>query len=95
MLAGGTTYEMCVLRYLTPSGGLKASLDSMGIHAKTPFEQAATCAAANLLGCSVHLVLLHLSTRTPADGETECSNKDCSGASKDPGSAMALLDLQE
>ena len=73
ILTGGITYTMCVAQYFTPkpTGGLKSALDALGIRAKTSFEEATTYVAATVLGSSVHLALLVLSSpRDPGDAPT-------------------------
>lgn len=63
ILTGGITFTMCIVQYLTPSGGFAAYLVKRGIHASTTFEEASAYIAATVLGSSVHLALLHCSTR--------------------------------
>ena len=62
LLTGGITITMCVVKYGTPHGAFKAYLDGRGIHPMSDFEELSAYTSATLLGCVLHLALLHWSS---------------------------------
>jgi hypothetical protein len=90
LLTGGITITMCAVKYGTPQGAFKAYLESHSIRPSSNLEELSAYTALTILGCVVHLVLLHLSSPALAMSAGEAVTAATDGH-RSPGARTSLL----